>query len=426
MSMTGNRARAFFVLATVAILTVTVAAGADKSLATTTAQARGPKWIAAWAMPYTGGSTGTTPSNSTVRNIARVSIGGTAVRIRLTNAAASTPLAIGAAYIGLQLNNSVSAGGTSVLVATPEIVTGTTRQITFNGGQKSISIPAGTDYIYSDPVGFPVQAQQNVAVSLYLPSLANPAAGTTTRYTSYSTPSGTGNWAANEAGGPFTVPLALSTYALTAIDVLTTEADGAVVGLGSSTFNGWNTAPDEYQDVLTLLSVRVNRLPLGQQKGIVNAGIAGDTLHAALATRLDRDVLSQSGVSGVIVYDVNDISTRTAGQIADDYLSLIALAHARGIKVFCPTWPPAAQSLIGQNFTGAAQRHLLNEWLMNSDVCDGVVDWDAVLRFEAGYPEEYHPDYISDGIHPNPIGHRALADSVPLGWFVNGWPKPPQ
>ena len=63
---------------------------------------------------------------------------------------------------------------------------------------------------------------------------------------------------------------------------------------------------------------------------------------------------------------------------------------------------------------------------MNSDVCDGVVDWDAVLRFEAGYPEEYHPDYISDGIHPNPIGHRALADSVPLGWFVNGWPKPPQ
>src|SRR5260221_616928 len=167
MLVTGNRARVLFSLAAVAVLVVTVVVGANRSLASTTTGAKGAKWIAAWAMPFTGGSTGITPSNSTVRNVARVSIGGTAVRIRLANASGTTPLTIGAAYIGLQQIASVSSGTTSVLVATPEVVTGTTRQITFNGGQQGVTIPAGTDYVHSDPVGFPVQAQQNGPLSPY-------------------------------------------------------------------------------------------------------------------------------------------------------------------------------------------------------------------------------------------------------------------
>jgi len=378
-----------------------------------TADASGPLWIAAWGKPFTGG--GTPPSNATVRNIARITLGGSAIRIRLTNASGDLPLVVGAATVGLQLN-----------ATGPEVVPGTTRRVTF-GGSARVTVAPGTNYVYSDPVGFPIQAQQNVAVSLFVPNAVKPPAGTAGWNSSYATAAGTGDRTADETGALFAVPIPNSTYALTAIDVLTSDANGAVVGLGSSTFNGNNSVPESYGDVLSLLSVRVNRLPFGEQKGIVNAGIGGDTLHQAMQDRLERDVFSQTGVTGVIVYDVNDISSgRTAYEIAQDYLSLIKLAHARHIKVFCPTWPPAAQSVAGQGLTGATQLHLLNAWIMNSGSCDGVVDWNAVLRWHAVDPDVYHPDYISDDIHPNQIGHRALADAVPLGWFTKGWPLPPQ
>lgn len=366
------------------------------------------QWVAGWGRPFTGG--GATYNNATVRNVARMTIGGESVRIRLTNTSAQ-PLTVGAAYVALQLGPTGAA-----------LVPGSTRPITFNGGAPGITLPPRTDFVYSDPVAFPVAAQQHVAVSLYLPN-ASPPAGTSQWSLAWATPNGVGNAGADETGALFTVPIANSTYALTGIDVLTAEADGAVVALGSSTFQGFDSTPEGYDDVLTLLSARIGReLPAGARKGLVNAGIGGDTLKASLDERLWRDVFSHTAVKGVMVYNVNDLGQgRSALQIAQDYMFLIEYAHAQGAKVFCPTWPPAAQSL-----SSAAERAKLNGWLMNSRNCDGVVDWDAVVRWEAGNPNVYHPEYQGDSIHMNRTGHRAIANATPLGWFTDTWHFGPQ
>jgi len=70
-------------------------------LATAAAPARAADWVAAWGASPTGSADGG-PARSTVRNLVRVSLGGTRVRIRVANAlSGSTPLVIGAASVAL-------------------------------------------------------------------------------------------------------------------------------------------------------------------------------------------------------------------------------------------------------------------------------------------------------------------------------------
>jgi lysophospholipase L1-like esterase len=362
---------------------------------------RGAKWVAAWTAPVVGSATGVTggPSNLTVRNIARVGLSGTKVRIRVSNATGSTPMMIKAAYVAIQKSGA-------------ELEPGTSRRITFHG-RRGVTLAPNTSYLYSDPVTFPVRALSKLAVSLFVAESA-PVSSAATMNTSYQTANGAGDKATDASGVAFT-STTTSTYALTAIDVLTKQAVGAVVGLGSSTFHGTGSTTDGYNRVLDLMGERANReIRTGHQLSVVSAGIGGDTLHAGLS-RLNRDVFSQSGVKAVMVYDVNDLATRTAMQIEDDYRLLIKQAHAKHIKVYCPTWPPAAQSLPA--YVNGNERNKLNAWILQSRTCDDWVDWDAVLRGGV-VTQEYDPAYLYDGIHPNPAGHHALAYNTPLSWFT--------
>lgn len=374
-------------------------------------------WIGAWGAPVNTQSptSGPTPSNSSIRDVARLSLGGSAVRIRIANPFSANPLVVGAATIALQ-------AGTSGAAEVP----GSTRRLTF-GGKPGITLPAGTAYAYSDPVPFTVHAQQNVAVSLYLPGTNEPQVPTAVWNSNYASASGGGDATRDESGASYTTNISGPTatgglpdqagtgYALTGIDVLTTEANGAVVAFGSSTFQGNNSDQDQYDRVTDLLSVRIgNEIAAGGRKGIVNAGIGGDSLFKALA-RYDRDVASVSGVKGVMVYDINDISNgRTLDQIEGDYRTVVSESHARGIRVMCSTWAPEVQDLPGET---SAERESLNAWLLNSRTCDAMVDWDQVLR-DPNVPQTYNPAYFSDGIHPNATGHREMANAVPLSlWF---------
>ena len=94
--------------------------------------------------------------DQTVRQIAHVSIGGSRVRIVLSNEYGTRPLTIGAAHI------AVAGAGSS-------IVAGSDRPLTF-GGRTSFTIPPGAPAV-SDPVDLSVPALGNVAVSLYLPEI---------------------------------------------------------------------------------------------------------------------------------------------------------------------------------------------------------------------------------------------------------------
>jgi lysophospholipase L1-like esterase len=406
----------------VALAVAALCAAAPAGAAATTSN-----WIAVWGASPTGSATGG-PTNATVRNLVRVSLGGTSVRIRVANALSTdTRLVIGAASIAA-----------ARAPADASLVPGTSRRITFDGGRPGITLAPGTPYAYSDPVDLPVHAQEDLAISLYLPAATEPGALTATWNTSFVTADGAGDKTSQEgpsgfspgqssAGGtahPGTqLPLNCSgcaTYAVTAVDVYTDEASGAVVGLGSSTFHGYNSDQDAWDTVLNDVSVRIGgELPAGHRKGIVNAGIGGDTLHAGMQ-RVQRDVFSQSGVSAVIPYDLNDIapqSGRTAEQVEDDYRKLISSSHARGIRVLCPTWPPESTDLTPQ---AQDERSKINAWILTSGSCDDIVDWNAVVG-DPQAPLTYRPEYTtgSDTIHPNAAGHRAMSNAVPMRWFAD-------
>lgn len=367
------------------------------------------RWIAAWAAPITDSAVATLggsgpPSEATVRNIAYVTLGGTKVRIRVSNAFGEQPLVIGSATVAIRTEGAA---------VDPRSI----RRVTFRG-KTGVTVPPKTDAVYSDAVAFPVKAHQLVAVSLSLPSESNPAASAANYNTSYQSAAGSGDRTRDADGEAFTGTMG-STYALTAIDVLTTEADGAIVGLGSSSFHGTASTRDTYGRVLDLLSVRAKAfIAAGRRKSVISAGIGGDTLNASLA-RLDRDVLTQTGVSGVMIYNINDIGQRrTAEQIIADYRTVIRRAHARRVLAFCPTWPPAAQSMVGRP---TEERSKVNAWILNSGECDGVVDWNEVLA-DAATGETYRAQYFADAIHPNDAGHRAMAEATPLRWFTARFP----
>ena len=357
-----------------------------------------PQWIAAWgASPEVRH---VAAADSSVRNIARISVTGTEVRVRIANPRENEPpLNVGSATVALQLG-SVGA----------DVVPGTMTELTFDG-RPGIVVAPGTDAVYSDPVDFPVVANENLAVTLYLPQSVNPDVGGGQWNTSYATAAGAGDKSGETAGSVFTTT-SDATYALTAVDVLSTDANGAVIGFGSSTLHGSNSTRDGYDRVLDLLITRIqDEVPAGNRKGIVGAGHGGDTLHDAVR-RLDRDALSQSGVSDIVVWATNDLASRTAEQIIEDYETVIKRSHAGGVQVFCPTWMPAAQSLGARD-----DLTQLNQWISTSGRCDGTVDWDRTVRDETDR-SAFAPEFYSDGIHPNAAGHAALSAATPLRWFA--------
>src|SRR5215475_15745771 len=93
-------------------------------------------WVGTWAAAPAPAE-GAAFANHTVRMIPRVSIGGSALRVRISNAYGVRPLAIGAAWVGLR-----SSG--------PALVPGSNRRLTF-GGDAGATIAAGA-LVVSDPV----------------------------------------------------------------------------------------------------------------------------------------------------------------------------------------------------------------------------------------------------------------------------------
>src|ERR671937_1575384 len=93
-------------------------------------------WVGTWtAAPAP--AEGAAFSNHTLRMIPRVSLGGSRLRVRISNAYGTRPLAVAAAGVGLR-------------AAGPALVAGSHRRLTF-GGETSATIAAGA-HLVSDPV----------------------------------------------------------------------------------------------------------------------------------------------------------------------------------------------------------------------------------------------------------------------------------
>ncbi|MCU6453740.1 SGNH/GDSL hydrolase family protein [Sphingomonas sp. A2-49] len=351
-------------------------------------------------------------AGATLRQVARVSIGGDAVRVRLSNAFGHQPLRIAAAAIG----RTVTGGRTPPVAADA-------RALTF-AGRPDVLIPAGADW-WSDPVAMPVAAFADLAVSLDLPDDPQGQTGHPgSRATSWLARGARAGDAALSAAEP-----TAHWFFLAGIEVRHCGAARGVVAFGDSITDGYGVRPDTNARWTDALARR-----LGGRVAVVNQGIGGnrilrDGLGPNALARFDRDVLSQPGIGHVIVLEgINDIGVlqrdapasvaeqdALVAQVTGAYAQMIARAHERGIRIYGGTVMPfMANGYYHPDAGSERMRGAINAWIRTPGRFDAVVDFDRAMR-DPARPAYLAPAYDSgDGLHPSEAGYRAMAAAVPL------------
>ena len=381
------------------------------------------RWVTAWSTSQQGlGANAVT--NTTVRLIARVTVSGEAVRIRIDNTFGTAALAIGRAYVGQRIQGAALAAGSN-------------RQMSFNKSA-SISIPAGGS-IVSDPVQMKVLAHQDLAVSLYI-SGANlrPSQHTNAQVTSYLAPDNSGDVAATEAATPFTASMTSMPW-LKAIDVSSSSSSGAIVAFGDSITDGTCSTVDAHDRWEDLLGLRLaldaaNRSAPDAHKAVLNEGIGGNTITRERLQpppdsppgleRLERDVLTHHGVTHVVFFmGTNDIRRQArADQVITGMEEIAKRVKARGLKIAGATIiprhnRPPAENNTGWNAAKTQIRNDVNRWMRTKAPFDAVIDFDKVVQDPANADLIYPPFNCGDGIHPSPRGYYEMGRSVRLELF---------
>jgi lysophospholipase L1-like esterase len=388
---------------------ITAAAAA---LATNAATPATLAWVGTWAAaqvaPAPAGVSHMGFRDQTVRDVVHISVGGSELRIRISNLFGTRPLRIADVRVAVRQGNGAL------------IFPGTSHRVTF-GGKDTVTIPVGQRK-FSDPVRMGVGAGQNLAVSIFVksatgPATWHPAAIASSYYSTfgdYSSAAGTQATAYRHRIGAW--------YFLDGLDVVNPAVNGAVVTFGASTSDGVGSTLDANERYPDYLARQLLGLPAGLRLSVLNAGISGNQLLAGGGTqgpsglsRFYRDALAQTGVRVVIVWlgtnDIGEHPDMTSQQIIAGYQQLIAAAHARGVAVVGATLQPDQ----GANYytpQGNRVREEVNQWIRNRGAFDAVADFDAVLR-DPFDPAALLPSYDSgDHLHPNDVGYQAIADSI--------------
>ncbi len=381
------------------------------------APAAAQQWVAAWGSSMQSVSPTTwTVTNATVRLIARSTIAGTEIRVRLENTFGDTPLTIGAASVGFQRNGSA-------------LVVGSSRPLRFDGSP-SVTIPAGA-FVVTDAVPLTVEAEQRLAISLHLPNAdVRSSAHSNGLTTSYVTAPGAGDRTDTEDGAPFT-ETTTSMHWLSAVEVFSSSARGAIVAFGDSITDGSCATVDGYDRWEDVLYARLRETSGAAQLAMVNAGIGGNTAIRVPPVgsipgveRLQRDVLSLAGVTHLVLFlGTNDLRRdATAEQVIAGLEEIVGRAKARGLSVIGATIiprnpePRGFPANLGFGAARNAERHTINEWIRSNDDLDGVLDFDEVLQ-DAVNVDLINPVYDCDGIHPNVLGYAALGRAIELAAF---------
>jgi lysophospholipase L1-like esterase len=354
-------------------------------------------------------------SSITMREIVHISAGGEQIRLRFTNEFGLDPLTISEAHVAL------SAGGSA-------IKPGSDHAVTF-GGAASVNIPPG-GAIFSDPVALAVAPLSDVAVSFYLPPQIM-------RAETFHGFADQDNYVADghsPAAPDLPQPTTLASwYFFDGVDVSAAEGSRAIVALGDSITDGAHSLRNANLRWPDVLAARLNQDSSLAHVSVLNEGIGGnrvlnETVGPSAISRVDRDVLAQSGVRYVIVLEsINDIGRLGHVQVPWDAITAPQLewglkqiadqAHQHGLKIIGATLTP----YVGANYScdaGEQVREAVNDWIRTSGVFDGVVDFDKITR-DPQNPTKFNPLYDSgDHLHPSDAGYKAMGEGIDLTLFA--------
>ncbi|HEV2273409.1 MAG TPA: SGNH/GDSL hydrolase family protein [Acidobacteriaceae bacterium] len=402
-------------------LAAAIAANAAKAESAPNAQVWVGSWAASQQIPEPRNALSPEDlRDATVRQIVRLSLGGTTLRIHLSNAFGAEPLVFTAVHIARPLS-----------LTSPAIDPSSDMVLTFSG-KTEVTVPAGAEYI-SDPVRFPAAPLSSVAISFHLDAppeqeTGHPGSRETSWYihgdlTSSATLTGASqveHW-----------------YQLSGVDVLAPEGSAAIVALGDSITDGHATTTNGNNRWTDILAERLQASSATHGVAVLNQGIGGnhlltDGLGPNALARFDRDVLAQAGVRWLIVFEgVNDlgglsrkgaVSSAEHRALVDRLLSayeqMIVRAHAHGIQVIGATITPFAGSgYYHPDASGEADRQAVNAWIRTPGHFDQQIDFDKIVR-DPEQPDRLLPAYdCGDHLHPNPAGYKAMGDGIPLNLF---------
>jgi lysophospholipase L1-like esterase len=397
----------------------------------------------AFPFPDANGRGATT---QTIRSIVKPDLWGNRMRIRFSNVFGSKPLTLDAVTVGLQEYGS-------------HALKGTITRVTFSGAH-SVAIPAGQER-WSDSIKLawvkgaddPVVQGRNLAISYSIPGdsghMTYHAAANTT---SFITAPNSGDHTSDVSGFAY-LYTTTSWFFLDALDVLASRDTVVVCALGDSITDGTHTTlntNDRWSDVLS----RRLHDAYGSKVSVVNEGIGGNrvvnpvianaTAGPAAVDRLDRDVLGLSGLTHVVWLEgINDLgAAHPTVDIIAGYKNVVGRLHAKGIKVYGATMTSAlglnnpAQgwdlatfpAFLASGDNGSridADRKLLNEFIRQPGVFDGVAEFDRATvdpstgNMKAEFvPNSQFTQLPWDYLHPNHAGYNAMGMAVDIRPFA--------
>ena len=383
-------------------------------------------WVGSWAASQQL----VEPSNSlapadirdaTLRQIVHLSLGGSEVRLRLSNRFGSAPLHLTAVHVARAVSPS-----------SDKIVPATDKGLTFSGSQ-DVTIPPYADYL-SDPVSFSVNALSDVAITLHVDVAPNEQTGHPgSRATTYIQH--------GDLVSELAFPDATTVehwYFIAGIDVVAPPGASAIVILGDSITDGHGATTNGNDRWTDVLAQRLQTQPGSRSLAVLNQGIGGnhlltDGLGPNALSRLDHDVIAQPGIRYLIVFEgINDIGLLALKEdvaasehetqvtrIIGAYEQIVERAHTHNIKVIGATLTPFVGSdYYHPNPANEAGRQTVNDWIRTLGHFDAVLDFDKVTR-DPEHPERLLPAFDSgDHLHPSPVGYAAMANAVPLSLFM--------
>ena len=395
--------------------------------------AAAPASAESWARSWAASPQAPTPSggrfpgsptfhDQTVRQIVRLSGGGSRVRIRFTNEYGAAPVQVGGAHVALAGDGSAIRPGTDHI-------------LTF-GGKPTATVAPGAPLL-SDPVDMKAAPLARLAISLYLP-------GTVDSCTCHGTAMQIGYIASGDATGAAELadskPLQQRAM-ISGVDVASGHPAKTIVAFGDSITDGVGSTPGANRRWPDLLADRLVKRG-GSAVYVANEGISGnrvlgDGAGVSALARFDRDVLATPGLAYVIVFEgINDIGIGYAPKdgpsarffppnagpppTAEDLIAadrqMIARAHERGVKIYGATIAPYEGAAYASP-EGDKVREGVNTWIRTGHAFDGVLDFDKALR-DPAHPARYRDGFhAGDHLHGSDAGYHAVANSIDLKLF---------
>lgn len=347
------------------------------------------------------------------RMIVHPTVGGDAVRVRLSNLVGDRPVR----FEPVRIARSLSLTG-------PAIIPGTDTPVLFSGAP-GVTVAPGREAV-SDPVPFSYSVGNDLAISFQVVGESGPITWHAVSFgPNYVSLPMRGDVTADPTGAGFSQP-SLGWFFLSGIDARTTGSLGTTVAIGDSITDGAYTVVNtRWTDHLA------QRLrSAGIILGVLNQGINSNTVTReaidpasayqgpAAVDRFERDVLDRPGVRSVVIFaGTNDLSAgASAVQVFAGIRSMVGRAHQAGLCVVVGTVMPRGNTPIApwDVALNEPQRQQLNALIRAQSDVEGIADFDAATASPLN-PDQPNPAYFfPDLLHPNSVGTLVMAHAVPV------------